>query len=780
MKKRMINPKLQLQDSIVITGIGAYCSIGRSVTELSDSLLSGADGIRQINRFSTEEFEAHYAALIPEKNVGELERQFPDVDLRTAMAIVSAKEAWLDAEMNYYPAERVALVVGMCIKKMYEASEGETIPELEKKKLNSQIAQNRFQFQAQTIAKHIGIKGPVIVISTACASSSHALGFARDILSNGFVDAVLVGGTGDVAPEMFAGFYCLNNMSPSPCAPFSVPAGLNLGEGAGFLVLEKSSLKNDCSGHIKGFLMGFGSAGDAYHSTTPDSAGAGVARAISSAIADAGVKPSDIGYINVHGTGTVENDKGEWLGIRKVLGDTARNIPVSSSKSFIGHTGAGAGILESIITILCMDRQLVPPTLHFKQPRRLAPDDPVACSKPKPWNYDYAINCNSAFGGMNTAVVLGKQSSTQCVNPMNCSKVKILGTGSISAAGTNNLNTTYAENKQIFSKTPERKWETSVPDYAAYVPPFDYAPFTKGKDERFLDPISRFMAAACGLALSDAQLTIDDEIGIKIGIVTGVSNVPGKSVKEFQKSIRERGFSGSSSHAFSRIVMNASLGAVSEIYSLKGPSCTIAAEDGAGLFAAAYACMKIRQSDEAGVMLGIAADELGDVALYSHALGESRYTPAEGAGCVVFAREDFPNTRSIGYVEGIGIAGADQLSVAIESALGDDDLNKIDGIFCSHNGSAATVELQEDGLRKIWGESLSTVTIFNPAPYLGYAEAGTSMFALISAIESLKTGILPGVNKSKKDVDKEIEKLLVVSVSEKNGSCAICIEKDNG
>ena len=205
---------------------------------------------------------------------------------------------------------------------------------------------------------------------------------ASSVIAMGGADAVLAGGADVLSSSVFAGFHALGVLSAQKCAPFSLPFGTTLGEGAGFLVLESGEAARKRGAEVLARLSGFGLSGDGYHETSPDPEGGGVTRALRAALADSDLLPEDIGYINAHGTGTEANDPSEWRGIQRCLG-AVTDVPVSSTKGALGHTQGAAGVLESIVTILTMRRELVAPTLNFVGARRFAPADPVGGSSPR-------------------------------------------------------------------------------------------------------------------------------------------------------------------------------------------------------------------------------------------------------------------------------------------------------------------------------------------------------------------------------------------------------------
>jgi hypothetical protein len=284
------------------------------------------------------------------------------------------------------------------------------------------------------------------------------------------------------------------------------------------------------------------------------------------------------------------------------------------------------------------------------------------------------------------------------------------------------------------------------------------------------------MITACAQGLHDARLAITPEISPKIGIVTGVSHIPSKSTDDFRKSIAERGYLGLSSHALSKIVMNAAMGAVCEVHSIKGPSITLASAEGAGLFSAAYAALCLCQNHELEYITAVSGDELGEIPLGLHHFGERAYFPTEGAGCVVLSRSGKGNTKQLAKIKGIGISGANYLSSAIRQAIGDYPLNDIDTIFSADDGIPFTNGLQTKALEEVWGKKMSGLTVFNPASVMGYADASTSLFSLILAVNIFGKYYEQGKGQGLGLVKNPCTKILVITVNKINGSCAILIE----
>ena len=504
---------------------------------------------------------------------------------------------------------------------------------------------------ARGIARDVGAAGPCITVSTACSSSTGAIGLARDMIAMGGADAILAGGTDVLSSSVFAGFHALGILSAEKCAPYSLPFGTTLGEGAGFLVLERGEAAHARGAKVLARISGFGLSGDGYHETSPDPEGGGVTRALRAALADSDLQPEDIGYINAHGTGTEANDPSEWRGIQRGLGNVT-NVPVSSTKGALGHTQGAAGVLESIVTILTMRRDLVAPTLNFVGARKFAPSDPVGGSSPRRAVYKHALCLNSAFGGSNAALVLSRPDRS-ARKPRPRVPLDVLGVGLVGP---------YGLGTHAFEKACK-------PDAPGRVSPFEIKEVVPRTDPRGLDPSSRFLIAAVALCLQDARVRLRGSLRDRTGLIAGAIRPSPESVRAFGDSVSERGLRSLSAAAFARIVLNAPAGFCSKALTLRGPHTAIATGAGSGLAAVVSAAEVLSTRDDVSLMLGAAVDEL---ALDSKEIEQM----AEGAVSVLLARpefstsrEDTPRVRMTGW----GMAGPRDLGRAVQMASSGED-----------------------------------------------------------------------------------------------------------
>lgn len=368
---------------IVVTGLGAHCALGENIGTLWHAIEQGGSGIAPINRFNVDSFDTQLGAVVSCGDCYDTEAQ-----RLLAYGCAAATEVLQYAKI--VNRGRVALVLGTC----------------------NGLLGKEIHSVTTDIANALKLAGPAITVSTACASSAHAIGFAADLIRRGTVESVLAGGVDILSAEVFAGFHSLGLLSKHPCAPFSTNMGTTLGEGAAFMLLESEGSAKARGATPLAEFMGYGFSADAYHDTTPIPSGLGMAKALAVAVENAGLEPEKIDYLNAHGTGTAANDASEWRAIQRVFGAAANQLPVSSSKSFLGHAQGAAGVLEAVVTLMAMARETVPPTINFTQPRRNAPTDPVAEPKPRPHAIRYTVCANAAFGGVNTALVFGQADGT--------------------------------------------------------------------------------------------------------------------------------------------------------------------------------------------------------------------------------------------------------------------------------------------------------------------------------------------------------------------------------
>jgi 3-oxoacyl-[acyl-carrier-protein] synthase II len=267
---------------------------------------------------------------------------------------------------------------------------------------------------ANNLADKYGTKGSPISLSTACASGATAIQLGVEAIRRGEAEAALcIGSDGSINPESLIRFSLLSALSTSmdppeqAAKPFAKNRdGFVMAEGAGALVLESLESARARGAKILGVMEGCGEMADSFHRTRSSPDGKPIVGCIRNALADAGLKPDDIDYINPHGTGTPENDKMEAMGVMTVFGERAKSIPMSSNKSMIGHTLSAAGAVEAVFSLLTLQNQLLPPTINYQVPDPAIPLD-VVPNQARPGKVRHVISSSFGFGGQNVSLVMG-------------------------------------------------------------------------------------------------------------------------------------------------------------------------------------------------------------------------------------------------------------------------------------------------------------------------------------------------------------------------------------
>lgn len=400
-----------MRKRVAITGLGIFCSIGKNVEEFCQSLKDGRTAIGPITLFDTLKYPSRIGAEISEYRPeqyfekGELKR----LSRTDQFALLSAEEAVKSSEIqSYYSSDQVGICLGAGAGGMLEGEAYHRGVLLEGVSKPSLILPFIPSFTTTCVAKRFGFSGPKVTVTTACSSSATSIGYGADLIRKGKCKATLCGGSEALSELTFGGFNSLKAMDPYPCKPFDRRrAGMNLGEGGAILILEDFEEAKRRGIKIYAEFLGYGIRGEAYHITAPEPSGSIEAWVMMEAIRESGLNPGDVDYINAHGTGTPLNDKVETLSIKKVFGEKAYSIPVSSIKSMVGHCLGSAGAIEAVASVLSLSEQFIPPTLHHQQGDEDCDLDYVP-GQSRPRELNVVLSNSFAFGGNCTALVFGK------------------------------------------------------------------------------------------------------------------------------------------------------------------------------------------------------------------------------------------------------------------------------------------------------------------------------------------------------------------------------------
>lgn len=396
---------------VAVTGLGIVCALGQAVDEVWQRLQRGESGIAPLPDRGSPPYRFSNGALArmfePSAHFDEKELSF--LERFTQFAAVAARDAVRQSglQFNAELSDRTAIVTGTSVGGQFAEEEGYI--QLYRKN-NPRVApltipRTMANAGASRISYEHGIKGPSYTVSTACSSANHAIGQAFWLVRQGTVTAAIAGGSEAVFAEgLLRAWEALRVVSPDTCRPFSSDRhGLILGEGGAMLVLESWDHAKARGAKILGEVCGFGMSSDAHHVTQPNVDGP--AKAMEWALADAGLAPEAVQYINAHGTGTVTNDVTETQAIRGTFGAHADRLLVSSTKSMHGHTLGAAGAVEAVATLLALKNKVVPPTANFTSPDPACNLDIVAnCPRRAP--IEVAMSNSFAFGGLNAVIVL--------------------------------------------------------------------------------------------------------------------------------------------------------------------------------------------------------------------------------------------------------------------------------------------------------------------------------------------------------------------------------------
>ncbi|HZN30177.1 MAG TPA: beta-ketoacyl-ACP synthase [Xanthobacteraceae bacterium] len=412
---------------VVVTGMGVVTSLGAGKADNWAKLTAGESGIRRITRFPSEHLKTTIAGTVDFLPVD----PFCSTELGERMAGMVAEEAISEAglgrrgdfpgplflavapvEFEWPHRETLAAASGANDAVGYDdllrAGASGRFHAIHERCLFGSVAEH--------LADRFGTKGSPISVSTACASGASAIQLGVEAIRRGETDAALCIGTdGSVNPEALIRFSLLSALStandpPQAAAkPFSKNRdGFVMAEGAAALVLESQESAKARGAKILGVLAGCGEMADSFHRTRSSPDGKPIIGCIRNAVADAGLSPDDIDYINPHGTGTPENDKMEYLGVSAVFGERAKSIPISSNKSMVGHTLSAAGAVETVFTLLTLEHQRLPPTINYHVPDPAIPLD-VVPNAARDAKMRHALSNSFGFGGQNVSLVMSRE-----------------------------------------------------------------------------------------------------------------------------------------------------------------------------------------------------------------------------------------------------------------------------------------------------------------------------------------------------------------------------------
>jgi len=407
---------------VVVTGLGILSPNGNTVAEAWENTKNGVNGIGPLTKAGAEGLPIHFAGQL--KNLDVLDyldkKEARRLDEYSQYGVIAGNQAMADAGLgegsNPYDPYRFGVLVGSGIG-------GLDTMETEVTKLNAKGFRRVNPLLIPMMISNMGsgylailhkLKGYNTTVTTACASGTHSIGDAFRMIKDGYMDAMLAGGAESpikmLAISGFLGLHAVTTTERLDRAsiPFDAErSGFVIAEGAGVVVLEEYEMAKKRGAKIYAEIVGYGATCDAYHMTAPDPDGAPLAKAMEVAMEEARVKPSEVSYINVHGTSTELNEKTETLAIKKAFGDAAYKVPLSSTKSMTGHSLGAAGGIEAIYSIMALRDNFIPPTINYKVPD---PECDLDCTPNvgKQADLEIAMSDSLGFGGHNAVLLFKK------------------------------------------------------------------------------------------------------------------------------------------------------------------------------------------------------------------------------------------------------------------------------------------------------------------------------------------------------------------------------------
>ncbi|QHW32318.1 3-oxoacyl-ACP synthase [Paenibacillus rhizovicinus] len=733
---------------VAITGMGILGALGDTFEDVLSRMREGETGIGPIGRFPTARLHSGIGAELRTDKAATFftEAQRQKYDLCAQYAIMAADQALRDSGLPRGPAKgtRMGAALGTCNGGILSLEAQWTVTELD----DERTGRYPFYQQGDDVADYFRLNGPVTTIHTACAASGNAIGYAYDMIRWGYADTMLAGGSDPLSHAVYAGFNVLRALNPAPASPFASHFGLSLGEGAAFVVLEPLERALERGATIYAELCGYGLSNDAYHETAPDPEGRGIGTAAAMALRHSGVSPSQIEYINAHGTGTQANDQAEIKGLRSVFGERLDGIPLSSSKAYFGHALGAAAVIELTTSLYAIRHGLLPATLHYDEPRagceglNIIAND-MAEGKPR-----FIMNNNSAFGGHNSSIVAktsladDEAAVVSAYNPKR--RIGIVGIGAVIGSSV----------RQGSVSDPIRRADQDAAELPkAGACTFSLKAFDPSRYERRMNRLCQFSIGAVRTAIADAGWAdggqaLDGPPERAIGFICGTSRGSTDSIGKFLNSVFMNGPEFASSIYFPYTVINSIAGKTAEKLALGGFSSSLSSGGAEGIMAAAYACGSIRSGvhDRFLIAAGEERSGLSEQIDRAKGLTESRFRPLEGSVCLALTDLDVAlqgGQPVMAELQGFGMAyGEGALAAAIDGALTEAGLlpEQVEGVLLDGAGRPGEWEAQLQIVRaRLAGPD---ILIESVNERYGYGESVGSMLALEAAAEWVKPGAM--------------------------------------
>lgn len=739
----------KLSSRAVVRGMGVYCPLATDCAGLETALLEGRDSIGPVTAFETKGFLTNNASsfgadVTPEEQGAEW------MDRATLFTIAAYREALAQSgvRLDKIDPTRVAVCLGSSHSGLVRTEDvARGLINGDVRSLDRRIISATLVSHCTAVIKRMaGAKGPVMTVSSACASSNSAIGIGADMILRGEADVVIAGGADTVSLSVMAGFNALRALASDKTAPFAQDVGLSIGEGAGIVILTSADLATEvCNAPVLAQIAGYGLSGDAHHATSPDQDGQGAGQAIEAALRDANMPASEVAYINAHGTGTEANDGAETRAMARLFGHA---VPVSSTKSYYGHTLGASGVIEVISSILLGRQGRVPASLRMMTRRdgceplayatsqhRIAPDSTVLVN-------------NFGFGGNNSSLLVTLGAGLPATHVPALTDVVITGLGVCSAAG---------QGLDAFAAALKAGVTLAQIDEESGIA-VAKCPALRFTDPE-LKPFARTSASTKQSMVSLKEALGEDSASFaenpRAGLIGGVVFGAQKPTEKYMESVFKGDPALANAHYFPMITMNANGGANSLAFQIKGYNTTLCGSAAALTYAADLAA-RGRQDRVAAVSADEMTPTLTQIYHHSGVVGKTGSAKAGRAAALAeFGAAVTVEQASLAKARGSKILGrllgwatrqdpvdlsvhrsGDALERAMTAALiqAGIDPSALGGIALLDRGLAPSQTAAARALARLFGGASLIPPVIRPDMVFGFAPSSGAMMTFAAAM----------------------------------------------
>ena len=605
-----------MDNRIVITGVGICCAVGNSVAEVLQSLRSARSGLKPYHCEKAPNLISRFAGTITELPNPFEQHLLDRWDRGTLLAAHAASEALAASRVDrkQLASHRIGLATGASGSGQFNPSDDNPFeqPAIDALMAKIVMQHNVPCFQTDELARHFGVHGPLITVSSASAGSGIAIGIAMRWLQTGQADFVLAGGGEGLLPLNIIGFDSLGLLDSEPCSPFSRSQGMSMGEGAGFVTLERYDSAIARGAPILAQLHGFAVTSDAFDAIQFDPSGDGIRRALEAALRDSRLTPTDIDWIRASGAGGASQDASELAAIGSAFG--SHQPTVTSLESTMGHTNGAGPAMGLVSCVSCQQAELMPATLNFVDELSSSGYDFVP-NHPRTQSVDNFLSTTAAFGGTNVVLVGGRpredRRQRQPVEP-----IVITGMGLVTPLGCGQRDIATQLLQQTCQWSDLSRFgdiETNVRQ-VALVKNFEPRKLLSSLRLRGVDQLTQFAAAATKLALHDAELSAS-QLSDQVGIVSAIARPSGESLGKLFNALQDSWASLAVSKALLRKGRFLIASQLANWFGCKGFSATITDGLGASLAALVAAANQLQNSPDLKAVIVVASDEVSPTSL---------------------------------------------------------------------------------------------------------------------------------------------------------------------